>query len=250
MLIWKIVWCMKMVLFKCVSVARKGNSFQCIFLRYRILKLFPMISRHCIKLFGKFLKKLLSTWLLIVVRLSINRNHWIFILLNRTWINSLQCISTHGKRFLTNLFPLSIHYLCLFQGLKTGMYYLRTRPAADPIKFTVDKSRIPATIKTDGTIEKAMATPETAGSTEEQNLARRMKQCNVTDENGACLMCSSWFYFPQEWHYSDRLVISFEKISSSSSRSYIFSNMFWSLPSFILSKVMRFFFLVIPMMYN
>ena len=71
------------------------------------------------------------------------------------------------------------------------MYYLRTRPAADPIKFTVDKSRIPATIKTDGTIEKAMGTPETAGNTEEQNLARRMKQCNVTDENGACLMCSS-----------------------------------------------------------
>jgi len=23
-------------------------------------------------------------------------------------------------------------------GLKTGMYYLRSRPAADPIKFTVD----------------------------------------------------------------------------------------------------------------
>lgn len=71
------------------------------------------------------------------------------------------------------------------------MYYLRTRPAADPIKFTVDKSRIPATIKTDGTIEKGTATQETTGNVEEQLLARRMKQCNVTDENGACLMCSS-----------------------------------------------------------
>ena len=26
-----------------------------------------------------------------------------------------------------------------FQGLKTGMYYLRSRPAADAVKFTVDK---------------------------------------------------------------------------------------------------------------
>ncbi|VEL18986.1 unnamed protein product [Protopolystoma xenopodis] len=29
-----------------------------------------------------------------------------------------------------------------FQGLKTGMYYLRTRPAADPIQFTIDKGRV------------------------------------------------------------------------------------------------------------
>lgn len=71
------------------------------------------------------------------------------------------------------------------------MYYLRTRPAADPIKFTVDKSRIPGTIKTDGSIEKGTGNQEETTKTEEANLARRMKQCNVTDENGACLMCSS-----------------------------------------------------------
>lgn len=28
------------------------------------------------------------------------------------------------------------------QGLKTGMYYLRTKPAANPIQFTVDKSKL------------------------------------------------------------------------------------------------------------
>lgn len=31
--------------------------------------------------------------------------------------------------------------LFIFQGLKTGMYYLRTKPAADAIQFTVDKSK-------------------------------------------------------------------------------------------------------------
>ncbi len=81
--------------------------------------------------------------------------------------------------------------ILFFKGLKTGMYYLRTRPAADPIKFTVDKSRITTTIKTDGTIEKGTGAQENPTNTEEQNLARRVKQCNVTDENGACLMCSS-----------------------------------------------------------
>jgi len=77
------------------------------------------------------------------------------------------------------------------KGLKTGMYYLRTRPAADPIKFTVDKSRITATIKTDGSIEKGTGNQDETTKVEEQILSRRMKQCNVTDENGACLMCSS-----------------------------------------------------------
>ena len=71
------------------------------------------------------------------------------------------------------------------------MYYLRTRPAADPIKFTVDKSRIASTNKADGSAEKGPEVPAEATATDEQTLARRMKQCNVTDDNGACLMCSS-----------------------------------------------------------
>ncbi|CAH8586804.1 unnamed protein product [Schistosoma rodhaini] len=34
----------------------------------------------------------------------------------------------------------SMHFYTWRKGLKTGMYYLRTRPAADPIKFSVDKT--------------------------------------------------------------------------------------------------------------
>jgi len=36
----------------------------------------------------------------------------------------------------------SMHFYAWKRGLKTGLYYLRTRPAADPIKFTVDKSKL------------------------------------------------------------------------------------------------------------
>ena len=71
------------------------------------------------------------------------------------------------------------------------MYYLRTRPAADPIKFTVDKTRIASSTKTDTGADKLTDTQSEAANPDEQNLARKMKQCNVTDENGACLMCSS-----------------------------------------------------------
>lgn len=33
----------------------------------------------------------------------------------------------------------SMHFYGWRRGLKTGMYYLRTRPAAAPTQFTVDK---------------------------------------------------------------------------------------------------------------
>ncbi|EPY41962.1 ribonucleoside-diphosphate reductase large chain [Angomonas deanei] len=36
----------------------------------------------------------------------------------------------------------SMHFHCWQSGLKTAMYYLRTRPAADAIKFTVDAKRM------------------------------------------------------------------------------------------------------------
>ncbi|XP_031627678.1 ribonucleoside-diphosphate reductase large subunit-like [Contarinia nasturtii] len=38
----------------------------------------------------------------------------------------------------------SIHFYAWKLGLKTGMYYLRTRPAANPIQFTVDKKQLAA----------------------------------------------------------------------------------------------------------
>ena len=71
------------------------------------------------------------------------------------------------------------------------MYYLRSRPAADPIKFTVDKSRLAAAIKIDEAMEKENDKLDDAAKREELNIARGVKQCNMTDENGACLMCSS-----------------------------------------------------------
>ena len=38
----------------------------------------------------------------------------------------------------------SMHFYGWKLGLKTGMYYLRTKPAANPIQFTVDKAKVKA----------------------------------------------------------------------------------------------------------
>ena len=46
-----------------------------------------------------------------------------------------------------------MHFYGWKKGLKTGMYYLRSRPAADAIKFTVDK----AALKNENTLEENMA---------------------------------------------------------------------------------------------
>ena len=42
-----------------------------------------------------------------------------------------------------------MHFYGWKKGLKTGMYYLRTRAAADAIKFTVDQQKLSAKNKRD-----------------------------------------------------------------------------------------------------
>ena len=65
----------------------------------------------------------------------------------------------------------SMHFYAWKKGLKTGMYYLRTKAAADAIKFTVDRSY---TTKT----KPPAATPPEA------------LVCNLENKDG-CLVCSS-----------------------------------------------------------
>ena len=59
--------------------------------------------------------------------------------------------------------------LALPQGLKTGMYYLRTRPAASAIQFTVDQAAL---------------------SEAQQKKEAAALACS-RENREACLMCSS-----------------------------------------------------------
>ncbi len=70
----------------------------------------------------------------------------------------------------------SMHFYGWEKGLKTGMYYLRTKAATDAIKFTVDKS----------VVEETAAQALTAKSLEDQQAAIA---CSL-DNPDACEMCS------------------------------------------------------------
>jgi ribonucleoside-diphosphate reductase alpha chain len=103
----------------------------------------------------------------------------------------------------------SMHFYAWKKGLKTGLYYLRTRPAADPIKFTVDKTKL----KSAKTNQTEVATTTTNGKsngehtngnkpepnatqidkemTSNENLIEQLKlECSRQNKE-ACLMCSS-----------------------------------------------------------
>ncbi|XP_037122852.1 ribonucleoside-diphosphate reductase large subunit [Syngnathus acus] len=78
----------------------------------------------------------------------------------------------------------SMHFYGWKQGLKTGMYYLRTKPAANPIQFTLDKEKLKETSAlTNGTAEKI---PEE--DVKERNTAAMVCSLENRDE---CLMCGS-----------------------------------------------------------
>lgn len=68
----------------------------------------------------------------------------------------------------------SMHFYAWQKGLKTGMYYLRSKAASDPIKFTVTQEAI-----------KSAQTVSTANIA----VAEEGQVCNMDDPN--CLMCGS-----------------------------------------------------------
>ena len=74
----------------------------------------------------------------------------------------------------------SMHFYAWKKGLKTGMYYLRTKAATDAIKFTVDKK-----YKTQPKAEDAAV----AATPEEMTYEQQVQACSI--ENGPdCEMCS------------------------------------------------------------
>lgn len=74
----------------------------------------------------------------------------------------------------------SMHFYGWKKGLKTGMYYLRTKPAANAIQFTVDKSKI----------KKSVATETTAGNQNAENGMKKISEEERQAYNMAGLVCS------------------------------------------------------------
>ncbi|OMJ20939.1 Ribonucleoside-diphosphate reductase large chain [Smittium culicis] len=73
----------------------------------------------------------------------------------------------------------SMHFYGWKKGLKTGMYYLRTKPAADAIKFTIDHNKLLS--KTP-----ALKKSESSSGTVDEEAAAACAR----DNPDACMMCS------------------------------------------------------------
>eukprot|EP00475_Leptophrys_vorax_P024091 TRINITY_DN33147_c0_g2_i1.p1 TRINITY_DN33147_c0_g2~~TRINITY_DN33147_c0_g2_i1.p1 ORF type:complete len:234 (-),score=59.13 TRINITY_DN33147_c0_g2_i1:405-1106(-) len=80
----------------------------------------------------------------------------------------------------------SMHFYAWNKGLKTGLYYLRTRAAADAIKFTVEVSKTTAVLKDHSDKENSRPT---SLSQQEQDIARAKLMCSLKNKED-CLMCS------------------------------------------------------------
>jgi ribonucleoside-diphosphate reductase alpha subunit len=76
----------------------------------------------------------------------------------------------------------SMHFYAWQKGLKTGMYYLRSKAATDPIKFTVEQSL------QQNRVSKKAAPAVTATVPVQQPLEEEPKACSLDDPD--CIMCS------------------------------------------------------------
>lgn len=77
----------------------------------------------------------------------------------------------------------SIHFYAWKLGLKTGMYYLRTKPAANAIQFTVDKSKVQAKVTNGNGV-----VAEREVERDEANMAAIT--CSLQNKD-ACFSCGS-----------------------------------------------------------
>lgn len=78
----------------------------------------------------------------------------------------------------------SIHFYAWKMGLKTGMYYLRTKPAANAIQFTVDKAKAKARIPNGNT------NSTTNGNAERDEANMAAITCSLQNKD-ECLSCGS-----------------------------------------------------------
>jgi len=92
------------------------------------------------------------------------------------YIDQSQSLNIHMVDATTSKLS-SMHFHGWGLGLKTGMYYLRTKAAVDAVKFTVEVDKM-----------RAAQTTQTGGSPAENVAIERLK---AAEPQAACLNCSA-----------------------------------------------------------
>ena len=93
----------------------------------------------------------------------------------------------------------SMHFYAWKSGLKTGMYYLRTKSAVDAIKFTLDNTKKEEKVKEELAATASVAEPPPTADAVSQipvepltaEELKEMIEKNKNDEGDDCLMCGS-----------------------------------------------------------
>merc|ERR1712139_670266 len=81
----------------------------------------------------------------------------------------------------------SMHFHAWQLGLKTGMYYLRTKAAADAIKFTVEVDKVKRASLQSGAPRPSVASAASTNNAEEQVIAN----LKAAEPKYSCIGCSS-----------------------------------------------------------
>lgn len=100
------------------------------------------------------------------------------------YIDQSQSLNIHMVDATTSKLS-SMHFHGWQLGLKTGMYYLRTKAAADAIKFTVDVDKVRRASSAPAIDEAAVAAA--AAQTEQQAI----NNLKAAEPKYACVGCSS-----------------------------------------------------------
>jgi len=90
----------------------------------------------------------------------------------------------------------SMHFYSWKKGLKTGMYYLRTRPKADAIQFTVDQAMLSETTQTPAQEEeqkekRPQTSPTSAAGFDKASVSAKFAGLQTKDEEDECLNCGA-----------------------------------------------------------
>jgi ribonucleoside-diphosphate reductase alpha chain len=82
----------------------------------------------------------------------------------------------------------SMHFYAWQKGLKTGMYYLRSKAAVDPIKFTLDKKH---QRQYEGVKKQELVTAEGENEQKQQFVEEEVEDKSCLLDDPDCLMCGA-----------------------------------------------------------
>jgi ribonucleoside-diphosphate reductase subunit M1 len=85
----------------------------------------------------------------------------------------------------------SMHFYAWKKGLKTGMYYLRTRPKADAIQFTVNQEMLAETNQNPAKESPRKSPTSASADVSKPTVSTKFAGLQMKDEEEECLNCGA-----------------------------------------------------------